>query len=80
MRWDTSSVMFPEIVGCFGSHIIHPPSDTPAGADQAPTCVPAALAHFLDLLIHIHLGALSEASVVELMALLFAAPMMPSRE
>lgn len=76
MRWDTSSVMFPEILGCFRScNIRHPPSGIPARADQTPTFVLAALAHISDLLIQIHPEALSAASVVDLMALLFAAPM-----
>lgn len=36
MCWDTSSGMFPEIIGCFLS-------GNPARADQTLTCVPAAL-------------------------------------
>lgn len=68
MCWGKSSVMFPEILRHFGSHIIiHPPSGDPAGVDLAPTS---------DLLIQIHPEALSAASMVEFMALLFAAPVM----
>ncbi|KAI4875919.1 hypothetical protein NFI96_025297, partial [Prochilodus magdalenae] len=38
MHWDTSSVMFPEIPGCYWSHDIrHPRSSDPARADQTPT-------------------------------------------
>ncbi len=55
------------------------PSGDSAGVDQAPTCVPAALTHSSDLLIQIHLDTLSAASVIDLIALLFAATMMPSR-
>lgn len=80
MRWDISSVMFPEILGCFGSrNIIQPPSGDPAWVDQALTCVQAALALLSDLLIQIHLEALSAASVADFMVLLLAAPVMPSR-
>lgn len=75
-----SSVKFPVIIGFFGSfNIRHPPSGDPARVDQAPTCVPAVLTHSSDLLIQIHLEALSAASVIDLIALLFAAPVMLSR-
>ncbi len=49
----------------------HPPSGDPAEGDQSLACVPAALAHFSDLLIQIHLEALSAASVTDLMETVF---------
>lgn len=61
------------------SLIRHPPSGDPDRVDQAPTCVPAMLARFSDLLIQIQLKALSATYVVDLMAFLLATPVMPSK-
>ena len=42
-NWDVSSVMWPGIIGCFGSrNIIHPHPGDPARVDQVPTYVPVA--------------------------------------
>lgn len=59
VRWDTSSVMFPEITGnSYGlsgfatSYTLT--QATQLGGDQSPTCAPVALAYSPDLLIQNH--------------------------
>ncbi len=43
MYWDTSSVIYIEVIGCFGSvNIIHPRPGDPA---ETMFCVPAAFAY-----------------------------------
>ncbi len=70
MHWNASSVMYPGIIGCFGSrNIIHPRPGDPARVDQAPTYVPVAI-HGSALLIQSHLVAFSAASLADWMALL----------
>uniref|UniRef100_A0A3Q4NBT4 AIG1-type G domain-containing protein n=1 Tax=Neolamprologus brichardi TaxID=32507 RepID=A0A3Q4NBT4_NEOBR len=65
MHWYASSVMYPGVIRCFGSHnITHPCPGDPAGGDQAPTCVPVAT-HGSALLIDSHLVAFSAASLTE---------------
>ncbi len=52
MYWDTSSVIYIEVIGCFGSvNIIHPCPDDTA---ETMFCVPAAFAYDSALLIQSH--------------------------
>ena len=70
----------PGVIRCFGSfNIRHPRPGDPASVDQAVTCVQVAFAcpHGSPLLIQSHLEAFSAASVMFLMALLLAVPVMP---
>ncbi len=79
MHWNASSVMYPGIIGCFGSrNIIHPRPGDPAGVDQAPTYIPVAV-HGSALLIQSHLVAFSAASHAYRMALFLATPVTPKR-
>ncbi len=79
MHWDASSVMYPGVIGCFGSHnIIHPRPGDPAKVDQAPTCNPVAT-HRTALFNQGHLVAFSAASLADWMALFLVAPIMPNR-
>ena len=73
MLLNTSSVMLPEIIRCFGSFKHQTSySGDPATADQAVTCVQVAFTcpHGSPLRIQSHLEAFSAASVMFLMAYL----------
>lgn len=78
MHWDTSSVMYPGVIGFFGSFNIRcPHPGDPTGVDQTPSCVPAAVAHGSALLIQSQREAFCAASVADLIAFLLAFPVMP---
>lgn len=78
VHWDTSSVMYPGIIRCFGSfNISHPRPGDPAGVDQTLACVPAVFAHISALLIQSHLVPFSAASVADLITFLFVSLVMP---
>ena len=77
---DTSSVMEPGVIECFGSfNIIHPHPGDPAEIDKVSTCVSVACTHRSPLLIHSNLKAFSAVSVVFFEAFLLRAPVIPSR-
>lgn len=80
MLLNTSSVMLPEIIGCFRSFKHHTSySGDPGTADQTMTCIQMAFTcpNSSPLRTQSHLEAFSAALMMFLMALLLAVPVMP---
>lgn len=73
MRWDASSVMYPRVIGCFGSFQTSDTRVTQPGGDQSPACTPAAVNHGASLF-QSDIVPLSAASVINLIAIFLARP------